>query len=100
MRKNLAMSIDYLAEHLYILLSLHSLPDAHRLTQRLSFQAQEQGRSVFECALEDEEVAPYLEKLTAEQEAVLRDPTLYTGVSELKTRELCDYWETTLLLDN
>jgi adenylosuccinate lyase len=99
MKKNLAMSAGYVAEHLYILLSLQGLQDAHRLAQRLSFQAQEQGRSVFECALADQEIVPYLQKLTPEQVAVLRDPALYTGVSERKTHEICDYWETTLALN-
>jgi adenylosuccinate lyase len=100
MAKNVAMSADHSAEQLYILLSLQGLADAHTLAQRLSVQAREQGRSVFECALADPALASYVAKLTPAQKESVNDPTQYTGVSVRKTHEVCDYWEATLLLES
>ena len=44
-------------------------------------------------ACESEELAPYLEKFSPEQKAMLQDPRAYTGIAAEKTRNLCDEYE-------
>lgn len=81
------------AEPAYILLAAHGHPDAHEAVRKLTLRAQECGRPLQECLFEDEELAPWLAKLTDDQRAILRDPTRYTGIAARKTEMVCEEWE-------
>lgn len=80
------------AEPLYILLAWAGHPDAHEAVRRLTLQAEESGKSVAQLAREQEDLAPFLAKLSAQQLEVLHDPGLYTGQAARKTKLICDYW--------
>jgi len=38
-------------------------------------------------------LAPWLDKLTDAQRAILRDPAKYLGAAAEKTERVCDTWE-------
>lgn len=94
MQENFAMTQGMIAaEPAYILLAAHGHPDAHEAVRKLTLRAQRDCRPLGDCLFEDEELKPWLAKLTDEQLAVLRDPTCYTGYAAQKTEAICDYWE-------
>jgi len=93
MRENLARTEGMIAaEPLYILLAAHGHPDGHEAVRKLTLEAQGSGRSLGELALEDEELAPYLERFSEEQRAILAEPARYTGIAAEKARGVCDLW--------
>jgi adenylosuccinate lyase len=97
MRANLESGKDPVtAEPLYVLLALAGHPDAHEAARVLARQARVQKRTLSEVIRTDPGLAPYLQKLTAEQRAVLDDPAKYLGASAQRTRALCDLWESRL----
>jgi hypothetical protein len=58
----------------------------------MTLQAQAESRPLQEILFEDAELQPWLEKLTDEQRAILRDPAKYLGAAVAKTERVCDYW--------
>lgn len=94
MRANFEMTGGLVAaEPAYILLAAHGHPDAHEALRKLTLEAQASGRPLGELLEAAQDLAPYLAKLTADQRALLRDPTLYLGAAVRKTQMLCDMWE-------
>jgi adenylosuccinate lyase len=85
-----------LAEPLYILLSLGGHPDAHEKARVLSRQSRVTGRTLAEIIAEDPELDPYLERLSAENRAILRDPANYVGAAAQRAITMCDQWESRL----
>ncbi|MCI0379049.1 MAG: hypothetical protein L0215_15685 [Gemmataceae bacterium] len=81
------------AEPLYVLLALAGHPDAHEAARVLARQARHVGKPLAQVIQEDRALAPYLDKLSAEQKAVLADPARYLGVAARRTREVCAVWE-------
>jgi adenylosuccinate lyase len=81
------------AEPLYVLLSLVGHPDAHEQARVLARQARVQKITLTEAIRRDASVAPYLERMTTEQRAVLEDPARYLGAAAQRTRAICDMWE-------
>ena len=94
MQKNFAMTAEMVAaEPAYILLAAAGHPDAHEAVRKLTLEAQRTGRPFVELLESLEELAPYLEEFTDSQRALLRDPSLYTGIAAEKTVEVCEMWE-------
>jgi adenylosuccinate lyase len=81
------------AEPLYVLLALHGHPDAHEQARVLARDARQQGRPLAQMLREERAIAPYLQKMTPEQLAVLDDPAKYLGAAAQRTRAVCDEWE-------
>ncbi|MBU0611430.1 MAG: adenylosuccinate lyase [Armatimonadetes bacterium] len=94
MRANFAMTQGMIAaEPAYILLAAVGHPDAHEAMRKLTLLAQAEGRPLQELLFEAEELTPWLDKLTDEQRAILRDPAKYLGAAVEKTQRVCDHWE-------
>ncbi len=94
MRENFRMTEGLIAaEPAYILLAAHGHPDAHEVVRQLTLEAQQTGQPVVELLEGSEELAPYLRQFTETQQALLRDPALYTGIAATKAEEICDLWE-------
>jgi adenylosuccinate lyase len=85
------------AEPLYVLLSLVGHPDAHEAARVLAREARVHKITLTEAIRRDAAVAPFLERLTDDQRAVLQDPARYLGAAGQRTRVLCDKWERKLL---
>lgn len=97
MAANFAMTHGMIAaEPAYILLAAHGHPDAHEALRKLTLQAQATGRPLGELLREEKDLAPYLEKFTPAQRALLDDPRLYVGRASQKTELLCQKWEQAL----
>ncbi|MFQ6040569.1 MAG: lyase family protein [Candidatus Poribacteria bacterium] len=91
---NLAMSKDsFVAEPIYILLAYNGFPDAYDYTRKLVAESYHTGRKLTEILFQDEKLKPYLKNLTDEQKEILQNPTLYTGVAQKRTIDICDKWE-------
>lgn len=97
--RNLAASGRFfLAEPLYIALALAGHPAAHEAVRRLTLRAEKQSAAagaltdLMELARQDEELAPYVARFSAEQKAVLEDPERYIGLAVVKTEKLCRRW--------
>jgi len=91
---NLDISKDsFVAEPIYILLAYNGFPDAYDYTRKLVAESYRTGRKLTEILFEDEKLKPYLKNLTDEQKAIIQNPTLYTGVAQKRTIEICDKWE-------
>jgi len=81
------------AEPLYVLLAMHGHPDAHEAARVLARDARVQGRPLAQLVRESAAIAPYLEKMTPGQRAILDDPAKYLGAAAQRTRAICDEWE-------
>jgi adenylosuccinate lyase len=84
------------AEPAYILLAAYGHPDAHEAVRKLTLEAQASGKPLWDLIQRSEELAPYLERMTERQIAMLRDPANYCGLSAEKTEKVCEYWEQAL----
>jgi adenylosuccinate lyase len=85
-----------IAEPLYILLSYAGHPDAHEYVRRKSSQAYREKRSLHELILQDEELRPYIARITAEQREQLVEPEKYTGIAAEKVDRITRQWEEAL----
>jgi adenylosuccinate lyase len=81
------------AEPLYVLLSLLGHPDAHEQARILARQARTQKKTLTEVICRDATLTPYLERMTADQRAVLDDPARYLGASAQQARAIADVWQ-------
>jgi adenylosuccinate lyase len=89
---------EIVAEPLYILLAIHGHPNAYEYVRELLRKAKKTGRKMTEIIWEDENLKPYLEKMTEEQKEILKDPEKYVGKAKEKTLSICSYLKATLLL--
>jgi len=81
------------AEPLYLLLAAKGHADAHEYVRKKTLEAGEQQVSLMELVNEDEEIKPFLERLSPPQKEILDNPKKYTGQAEQKTVEVCGYWK-------
>lgn len=81
------------AEPLYVLLAMHGHPEAHEKARVLARDARIQKRPLSQLLREDNSIASYLAKMTADQLAVLDDPAKYLGAAESRTLAICTEWE-------
>ncbi len=94
MQKNFAMTADMIAaEPAYILLAAAGHPDAHEAVRKLTLEAQRTAQPFVELLESSAELASYLQEFTESQRALLRDPSLYTGIAAEKTVQVCQMWE-------
>ena len=93
MRRNLQQSSNlWIAEPLYILLSLAGLPDAHQYVRSLSLKT-DGTESLLDGLIKDRNVQQYVAKISPENLSLLRNPEHYVGQAIRKTREVCSFWE-------
>ncbi|MEM9423802.1 MAG: lyase family protein [Spirochaetota bacterium] len=88
-----------LAEPLYILLSLGSVPDAHEVVRRLTLKREETARSLPELLKEEPELQAIVEKQLAQvgcSENFFSHPEQYLGRCEQRSQELCRQYENEL----
>ncbi len=103
MEANFALSKEYVAaEPFYILLARAGHPDAHEAVRRLTLRKEREapGRTLWELAEADEELSPYLERLSPEHVALLRDVRGYTGRAAEKALAVASEWERLLGLES
>jgi adenylosuccinate lyase len=94
MAKNLESGKDpVVAEPLYVLLSLAGHPDAHEKARVLARQSRVKKLPLTQVIREDRSLDEYLQQLTAEQRAILEDPSQYVGAACQRTHAICDEWE-------
>lgn len=102
MEANFALAKEYVAaEPFYILLARAGHPDAHEAVRRLTLRKEREApeRTLWELAAADEELAPYLERLSPEHAALLRDVSGYTGRAAEKALAVAAEWERLLGLE-
>ncbi|MFW6269972.1 MAG: adenylosuccinate lyase [Bacillota bacterium] len=92
MKRNFNLNRDMImAEPLYIILAARGHPDAHEKVRKLTLKAEnEEGSSLKQLVKKDEELKPYLNKLSKRQQDILYNPELYTGIAESKTEEIVE----------
>ncbi|MHC4399141.1 MAG: lyase family protein [Planctomycetota bacterium] len=81
------------AEPLYILLSMAGHPDAHEKARVLSKESVVTGRPLSQVIQEDPSLQEYLERLSPENRAILKDPAKYVGATPQRTKAICEHWE-------
>jgi adenylosuccinate lyase len=81
-----------LAEPLYIVLAYLGHPDAHETVRRLSLTSQLQGHSLILLASLDPDIAPYWDRMNAQQRAVLTGKSPYLGLAAERTRAITTRW--------
>jgi len=95
MQKNLHLSGGAIAaEPLYLLLEKYGHTTAHEVSKTLAHQALEQGRSLYEIASQDANIADYFAKFTDNEKQILQEPeTHYTGLAAQKALAVHDHWQ-------
>lgn len=97
--RNLLMSEGMIAaEPLYILLASLGHPDAHSKVLDLTRESQEKERPFIDVVRSDEELGPYLERMTTKQRNILKDPTQYIGIAGGKAEDIAKKWASALNL--
>src|SRR5207247_2487970 len=80
MRANIDKGKDLVAaEPLYIMLALQGYPNAYDVVRTLSRKSRATGARLIDLAMEQSELAGYLNKLPEDQRHLLEDPSLYIG---------------------
>lgn len=94
LRRNLEMTGDLiLAEPLYLILSALGYPDAHEKVRQLTLVAQGERKSLWSLCRQDEELNPYINRMTETQKEILSDPWRYTGIAAQKARTIARTWK-------
>ncbi|MBR9699863.1 adenylosuccinate lyase [Candidatus Woesearchaeota archaeon] len=94
LEKNFNLHKDMVAaEPAYMLLAFQNHPDAHEYIRTLTLKSQKTKTPLHILILEDKELKQYLNKLTKEQLAILKDPATYIGIAEKKVKGICKEWE-------
>lgn len=93
-RRNIeASAAEVMAEPLYILLGIHGHPDAYDAVRAIVQECRESGRSPGEVVYEREELREYLEGMSDEERAILRDVARYVGDAPERVDATCADWE-------
>lgn len=94
MKTILESSIDgIIAEPLYILLTLKGHPDGYGYARALSAKVRKTNRPFIDLIWEDEEIKPYLQRMSEEHLAILKNPAQYVGAAAQRANATCDEWE-------
>jgi len=84
---------ETMAEPLYILLGLHGHPDPYDVVREIVQDCRGDDRTPGEVVYQREDLRPYLDKMSDEQRAVIRDVSRYTGDASRRTEATCADWE-------
>ena len=95
--RNLAITKgSILAEPLYLILASLGHPDAHEAVRKLAQQARDQSVPLEQIVADNEELAPYIQQMTARQRAILSDPLLYRGIAQERAEIISQNWKAQL----
>lgn len=93
MERNLNQSGDSIgAEPLYILLAAVGHPDAHEAIRRATKEAHKLQQGLYATVTKDEELVPYLAKISPESLAQVQDPKKYCGIAAKIVRDRVINW--------
>ncbi len=82
------------AEPLYLLLEKYGHTTAHEASKKLSHQALDEGRPLFEIASRDKGIADYFAKFSDKEKQILREPEVYyTGLASQKALSIHAHWQ-------
>jgi len=81
------------AEPLYVLLAFHGHPNAHEHVRKLTLKAGDEGESLYDTAMADKSLGPFIAKFSKKQLRLIRDPETYTGRAAQKTLRVCARWK-------
>lgn len=94
MIRNFSMSKDkVIAEPVQLILSSYGFPDAHKYIGSLSDKSVESNIPLNSIILNDEKLAPYIERFTPRQMEILNTPSTYLGIASKKAEKVADAWE-------
>ena len=94
--RNLALQQGLVvAEPLYIILASLGHPDAHEKVRELTLKAQHEQHSLELVMIGDTEIRAYLDRMTTHQQAILSNPSLYTGIAAKKALKVAADWKAT-----
>lgn len=90
MQRNLHLTQGAIAaEPLYLLLEKYGHTAAHEAAKQIAHNALQQGKSLYEAASTDPEIAGYWQKLTPTEKSIIQSPeSHYTGLATQKTRAI------------
>lgn len=94
MQRNLYMSGGAIAaEPLYLLLEKYGHTTAHEASKALAHQALEAGKTLYEVASVDPDIANYFSRFTDHEKQILQEPEQhYIGLAAQKAHMIHDYW--------
>lgn len=95
MAKNLNLTGGAIAaEPLYLLLEKYGHTSAHEVSKNLAHQALSEGKSLYDVASANDEIADYWAKLSDSEKATIQDPTKnYLGLASRKTKNIVANWK-------
>ncbi len=95
MQRNLHLSGGAIAaEPLYLLLEKYGHTSGHEAAKALSHQALEAGKTLYEVAEHDKDIADYFAKFTDDEKKILQEPErYYTGLATQKALAVHDHWQ-------
>jgi adenylosuccinate lyase len=98
MERNLYMSGGAIAaEPLYLLLEKYGHTTAHEASKALAHQALEDGKTLYDVASRDKDIADYFAKFSDAEKQILQEPEkYYTGLAAQKALAVHDRWQKTL----
>ena len=92
MERNLAMTQGMvLAEPLQVLLASYGHPDSHEAVRLLTLRAQAEELSLVEAIQDTPDIAEWVARMDESQQAILRDPSAYTGIAKGKTLAVVEH---------
>jgi adenylosuccinate lyase len=94
MRRNLQLSGGAIAaEPLYLLLEKYGHTTAHEAAKAIAHQALDQGKSLYEAALADKQLTPYLKQFSQKELLIIQQPEeYYTGLATQKALAIHRLW--------
>lgn len=94
MKSNMDKGKDLVAaEPLYIMLALQGYQNAYDVVRTLSRKSRATEARLIDLAMQNGELAQYLNKLSEEHRELLSNPALYVGDAPKRTVATCDHWE-------
>ena len=86
------------AEPSYIMLAYAGHPDAHETVRKTTLKSEKTGKPFVDLLLSDQDLKPYLKKISKAQLQTIKNPEAYTGIAIEKTEKVCKTWAAALKL--
>lgn len=94
LRRNLHVQLGLVsAEPLYIVLAALGHPDAHEKVRMMTLRAQDRNTSLWHVISTDDEMKPYLARMTERQRQLIAEPSLYAGIAAKKALAIAERWK-------